>query len=89
MKESNKKIDERKKKVLIKRLSLQINPSQISSDAPLIGRGIGLDSMGIHELVVGLEHEFDMAIDESKLKVDHLKNIRSLAEFISNQLTHS
>jgi acyl carrier protein len=71
------------KQILVSRL--EVNPELIStssSDTPLLGRGIGLDSMETLTLVAAIEKEFDIEIADDDLTVDLFKSIGSLAEYI-------
>ncbi|KKO18919.1 MAG: acyl carrier protein [Candidatus Brocadia fulgida] len=63
-------IDNRVKKVIIERLKPNINVAEISKNTPLIGKGLGLDSVGVLELVVGLEQEFSIMFDDSEMNIE-------------------
>jgi acyl carrier protein len=76
----------------IKRLlvsELKVNPSILEntdSTTPLLGRGIGLDSVEAMALVVSLEEEFGIAIPDNELTVDLFKSVSSLANYIAQAL---
>ncbi len=76
----------------IKRLlvsQLKVNPSILEntdSTTPLLGRGIGLDSVEAMALVVSLEEEFGIAIPDNELTVDLFKSVSSLANYIAQAL---
>jgi acyl carrier protein len=80
------KIENRIKKVIKKRLRLKVNMEEISRDTPLIGKGLGLDSIGVLELVVGLEEEFNIMFEDSELKIELFRNIGSLTDYINKKL---
>lgn len=86
--ESTINIEDRIKKVIKKRLKLRIDDRKITQDTPLIGKGLGMDSVGILELVVGLEEEFNIFFDESQLSIELFANIGSLTNYISEKLNH-
>ncbi|MFQ5964637.1 MAG: acyl carrier protein [Candidatus Scalinduaceae bacterium] len=86
MNEVTSNIEDRIKKVIEKRLIVHIDARQISRDTPLIGKGLGLDSITLQELVVGLEKEFNIFIDESEMRIEVFENIGSLAKYISKEL---
>jgi acyl carrier protein len=86
MKESIVHIEDRIKRVISERLRLRVNIRKISRNTPLIGKGLGLDSIALQELVVSLEEEFGIFIDESELRIEFFENIGSLAKFISKEL---
>jgi len=68
------------KRVLVQRLSLRINPDQITNDAPLFDKGLGLDSVDALELAVAVETEFGVPVTEAD--VAELQSINRLADFI-------
>jgi acyl carrier protein len=76
----------------IKRLlvsELKVNPSifeNTDSTTPLLGRGIGLDSIEAMALVVSLEEEFGIAIPDNELTVDLFKSVSTLANYIAQAL---
>jgi acyl carrier protein len=81
-------IEDRVKKVIIERLKLNVNAGEISNNTPLIGKGLGLDSVGVLELVVGLEQEFDIMFDDSEMNIELFENIGSLTNYINKKLNH-
>lgn len=81
-------IEDRVKKVITERLKLNVNAEEISNNTPLIGKGLGLDSVGVLELVVGLEQEFDMMFDDSEMNIELFENIGSLTNYINKKLNH-
>jgi len=79
----NSKIEEKIKNILVS--ELDVNPATIAdcnSDTPLLGRGIGLDSMETLSLVAGIEKEFDIEIPDDDLTVELFRSIGTLAEYI-------
>lgn len=81
-------IEDRVKKVITERLKLNVNAGEISKNTPLIGKGLGLDSVGVLELVVGLEQEFDIMFDDSEMNIELFENIGSLTNYINEKLNH-
>lgn len=72
-------------RVIVDRLNPDLDPKALTPETSLIGRGLGLDSVAILELISGLESELDVMVDESELDPDALKDIGSLARFMSQQ----
>jgi acyl carrier protein len=79
-------IEDRVKRVILKRLKLNLRVENMTLDTPLIGKGLGLDSMGILELVVGLEEEFKIFFDDSELTIELFENIGNLTSHIIEKL---
>ena len=75
-------VKDRLKKLLVERLKLQVNPSQIDDNAPLFGEGLGLDSIDALELVVGLEQEFGVQVPDEAVGREAFASINALAEFV-------
>ncbi len=78
-----KAIEETIKHLLISQL--EIHPTLVAesdSTTPLLGRGIGLDSMETLTLVAGLEEAFQIHIDDEELSVDLFQNIGTLAAYV-------
>lgn len=75
------------KKILISELEIKsCIVDACESDTPLLGRGIGLDSVEILSLVAGIEKEFDIQIDDDDLTADLFKNIGTLAEYVLKKM---
>ena len=62
---------------------LQIDPG--SDDADLF-TGAGLDSLGLVELLLGLEEEFGIDIDASDLEFERFRSIAAIASFVCSKL---
>lgn len=75
------------KEMIIKSLALEdISPEQISSDEPLFGEGLGLDSIDALELGVAIRRRYGIHIESINDEVKaHFANVRSLARFIEMQ----
>jgi acyl carrier protein len=80
--------EEKIKQILIS--DLEIEPSILAtsdSSTPLLGRGIGLDSVETLTLVAGIEREFDIEIEDDDLTVELFNSIGTLAEYVSQKIT--
>ncbi|MHA2277081.1 MAG: acyl carrier protein [Candidatus Kariarchaeaceae archaeon] len=86
MKESEMNIEERVKKVILDMVKHRLNPEEIVRETPLIGKGLGLDSVGVFDLVVNLEKEFDIFFEGSELGIEIFENLGSLVNYISEKL---
>ncbi len=86
MKESEINIEDRVKKVILDIVKHRLNPEEIVRETPLIGQGLGLDSVGVFELVLNLETEFDIFFEGSELGIEIFENLGSLVNYISEKL---
>ncbi|HVN29680.1 MAG TPA: acyl carrier protein [Candidatus Binataceae bacterium] len=56
------------------------------SSTPLLGRGIGLDSVDALTLISALENRFDVEVSDDDLTVGLFKTIGTLAEYIAGKV---
>jgi acyl carrier protein len=56
------------------------------SSTPLLGRGVGLDSMEAMALVVALEREFDVHFDDAELTAPLFASLGALADRVAEKL---
>jgi acyl carrier protein len=73
------------KKLLVDRLSLDVDPAMIGDDQPLFGRGLELDSIDTLELAVAVQEELGVTITDDdndcllslNRLVDHIESNRA------------
>jgi acyl carrier protein len=74
---------ERIKLILVSQLGVDPETvAQSDPQTPLIGRGIGLDSVEAMALAVSLEEEFDIEIPDDDLTSDLFQSIATLDEYV-------
>lgn len=72
------------KKQIVSTLKLtDVDPASIETDAPLIGAGLGLDSIDTLELLVLLEKEYGVTIPDVNAGRSAFSSVRALAELIT------
>ena len=73
------------KELIISSLELEdIKPEDIKDDAPIFGKGLGLDSIDALELGVAIKKKFGVKLSaESEDSIKHFASVNALAEFIS------
>lgn len=86
MKPEIEDIQERLKQVLLKSLSEPPDSQNIGPEVPLMADGLGLDSVSLLELVIGIENEFDILLDDGSLTVEPFESLAALASFIFAKL---
>ena len=62
---------------------LQIDPATDETD---LFASAGLDSLGLVELLLGLEEEFGVDIEASDLELDSFRSISAIATFVCSKL---
>lgn len=75
------------KQLIIDCLDLEdVAISDIDTDAPLFGEGLGLDSIDALELGLAIKKQFDVKIEaNSEATKAHFYSVASLASFIQSQ----
>jgi acyl carrier protein len=80
---SREQIEATIKDILVAELELDPRTCSANGSAtPLLGRGIGLDSIDALTLVAALEKRFDIEVCDSDLTTGLFKTIRTLAEYV-------
>lgn len=75
-------LKDRIKRLIVERLKLETDPSEIGDNEPLFGEGLGLDSIDALELVLGLEQEFGVKIEDEEVGGEALASVSALAAFV-------
>ncbi len=65
---------------LITRLNLPYEPEDLHEDISLLGSGLGLDSLDALEVILGIEHSFDVKVEEDNISI--LRSINSIADYV-------
>ena len=76
-------IESRLKAIL--RSQLQVSSELVDRcgpDTPLLGRGLGLDSMETLTLVSAIEREFDLLVPDEDLNLSLFETLRTLCDYI-------
>lgn len=73
------------KELIISSLELEdVKPEDINDEAPIFGKGLGLDSIDALELGVVIKKKFGVKLSaESEDSKKHFASVNALAEFIS------
>lgn len=62
-----------------------IEPDEIDVDAPMIGEGLGLDSIDTLELLVLLEKEYKVTVPDINIGRKIFSSIRAMAKYIQEE----
>ncbi len=68
--------------MLVNKLKVALPPGQIDIDAPLVGTGIGLDSIDAVELVVALEAEFGIFLEQGAAGPWAFRTVHALVDLV-------
>ncbi len=78
--DARRALTERIKNVIVERLNIDLDPSLITDDQPIFGRGLSLDSIDALELFVVIEDEFGVTIYDDNMEV--FGSINKLVDYI-------
>lgn len=73
------------KELLVERLFLRVEPEDIADDAPLM-ETMGVDSVQLFELVVGLEEIYGITFEEDEFRLALFQDVNSIADFVAAKL---
>ena len=76
----------RVKRTIIKSLELELTESDIADDEVLFGGGMGLDSIGVLQIVFGLEREFEIEVTDDELRVELFDSVATVTEYVESKL---
>ena len=62
-----------------------VTPDEINPDEPLIGGGLGLDSIDTLELIVLMEKKYGVKVDNINIGREVFASLTSMAKYIEEQ----
>lgn len=72
------------KNLIVERLFLDVTPESIG-DSDNLMESLGVDSVALFELVVGLEDEFGIHMEDVDFKIDSFRSVDTIAEFVESK----
>jgi acyl carrier protein len=75
-------LDELKAKVVAVLNLMDVKPTDIDADEPLVGGRLGIDSIDVLELVIMMEKDYHLSIDNKELGARVFGSLRSMAQYI-------
>jgi acyl carrier protein len=86
---ADESVDRQIRGILVERLFLKVDPGSIQADAPLM-ETYGIDSVGLLEVVVGLEEVFGITFEEDEeFDVSQFQTVRAIADYVRGKLGES
>jgi len=79
--------EQKLKEIIVSSLDLEdVSPSDIDTESPLFGEGLGLDSIDALELGMAIKREFGIAFSKDPADNKRIfRSVRTLAEYIEGQ----
>jgi len=69
------------KQMIVERCFLTIKPEEIADDASLMEK-VGLDSVQILEVVVGLEEQFGVKFEDADFDIANFSTVKAIADYV-------
>ena len=76
---------DRVRKLLIQHALLKRSPDEIDPDVALFGTGLGLDSLDVVEVVIGVEIEFGIKFPNEAERMTAMRSVGALVDLIMHQ----
>lgn len=73
--------------MILHKLELINNADVLNENTGLLGRGVGMDSVEVLQMVAAIEDEFDLTIDDEDLLPVHFSTVSHLITFIERRLS--
>ena len=80
-------IEDRIRQVIVRTLSLPVEPDQIRDDGRLYGPGGMLNSLNMVMILVGLEEEFGIEIPDEEFGVEWFGTVRAVANYVRSAIS--
>ena len=80
---ADQSLEQTLKQLIVERLFLDIAPEDIETDKELSEYGV--DSFLLLELIVALEETFGVKFEQSDIKAEVLKSVKSLADLVRSK----
>ncbi len=79
------RIEDRVKELLVERLFLKVSPGDVGDD-DVITDTLGVDSVSVFEIVVGLEEEYGLSFEDEDFDMEVFKTVHAMADFVRSKL---
>ena len=78
---SDERIEDQLKELIVERLFLKIQPSDIGDEDNLM-EAHGIDSVQVLEIVVGLEEDYGVSFEDEDFDIEIFQTVKSIADFV-------
>jgi len=83
---SSEQVIEKIKRIVVEDLDVNLKYDDLDETTPLFEEGLGLDSVVLVELISFIEKRFNIQLGDEALNMDTFKNLRSVAQVVSQQM---
>lgn len=82
---AEKSIEQTVKELMVERLFLKMQPEDIT-DGTLLMEDLGVDSVSVFEIVVGLEEVYGISFEDEEFRIETFRTPRSIADYVRGKL---
>jgi len=77
-------VEKQIKEMIVERCFLDVPPDRIADDDDLM-EAVGLDSVQILEVVVGLEENFGITFEDTDFDIENFRNVGAIAQYVRSK----
>lgn len=78
---AEKRVEQTVKEIMVERLFLKISPDQIADDTEIMPE-LGVDSVSVFEIVVGLEEIYGISFADDEFQLETFRTPKSIADYV-------
>jgi len=82
---TEKSIEQGIKEIMVERLFLKMTPEEIADDT-LLMEELGVDSVSVFEIVVGLEEVYGISFEDDEFNVENFRTPKIIANYVRTKL---
>ena len=82
---NRKNIEQTIKEIMVERLFLKIPAERIDDDTEIM-QELGVDSVSVFEIVVGLEETYNISFEDDEFKLETFRTPKSIADYVRKKL---
>ena len=71
---------------MIHKLALKVDPEEVDDEDELFSGGLGLNSMAMIMMIVGLEEEFEFEVPDEDLRIELFNSVQTMADYVRSAL---
>ena len=79
-------VEKQIKEMIVERCFLDMPPDQIA-DADDLMEAVGLDSVQILEVVVGLEENFGITFEDADFELENFRSVGAIAKYVRSKVS--
>ncbi len=81
---AEKPLEQLVKEIMVERLFLKMQPEEIGDDT-LLMEELGVDSVSVFEIVVGLEEETGISFEDDEFNIENFRTPKHIADYVRSK----